>query len=177
MIAEQATVFALGPSAGSHLNTAVPSIALGTDNIGRPHIAHTITRRLRVPTAAKIRLLNARIGIVFYRLRRDDWDNFGRAKANMKKLSDNQVGDRLHAALEKIGTGEGETIRGNTALAAARQTLSLLEQGLLIAAERNSDDVSTMMNQPVVPPSKTLEKRSGQSCSTARLTSSWPSVW
>jgi len=42
----------------------------------------------------------------------------------MKKLSDNQVGDRLHAALEKIGTCEGKTIRGNTALAAARQTLS-----------------------------------------------------
>ena len=70
-------------------------------------------------------------------------------------LSDNQVGDRLHAALEAVGTDEGETIRGNTALVAARQTLSLLKQGLLIAAERNSDDVSTMMNQPVVPPSKT----------------------
>ncbi len=38
------------------------------------------------------------------------------------KLSDNQVGDRLHAALETIGTDEGETIRGNTALVAARQT-------------------------------------------------------
>ena len=62
----------------------------------------------------------------------------------MPKLSDNQIGDRLHAALEAIGTNEGETIRGNTALVAARQTLSLLEQGLLIAAERN----------PVVPPSK-----------------------
>jgi hypothetical protein len=60
------------------------------------------------------------------------------------KLSDNQVGDRLHAALEAVGTQESETIRGNTALVAARQTLSLLEQGLLIAAERN----------PVVPPSK-----------------------
>jgi hypothetical protein len=65
MIAEQATVFALGPSAGSHLNTAVASIALGTDDIGRPHIADTITRRLRVPTAAKIPLLNARIGMYF----------------------------------------------------------------------------------------------------------------
>jgi len=74
------------------------------------------------------------------------------------KLSDNQVGDRLHAALETIGTDEGETIRGNTALVAARQTLSLLEQGLLIAAERNSDHVSTMMNQPVVAPSKTKRK-------------------
>jgi hypothetical protein len=72
------------------------------------------------------------------------------------RLSDNQVGDRLHAALEAVGTEEGETIRGNTALVAARQTLNLLEQGLLIAAERISDHVSTtMMNQPVVPPSKT----------------------
>ena len=57
----------------------------------------------------------------------------------MPKLSDNQVGDRLHAALEAVGIDEGETIRGNTALLAARQTLALLEQGLLIAAERNSD--------------------------------------
>ena len=69
----------------------------------------------------------------------------------MPKLSDNQIGDRLHAALEAIGTDEGETIRGNTAFVAERQTLSLLEQGLLIAAERNSDDVSVMMNQPIVP--------------------------
>jgi hypothetical protein len=43
------------------------------------------------------------------------------------KLADNQIGDRLHAALEAIGTDEGETIRGNAALVAARQTLSLLE--------------------------------------------------
>jgi hypothetical protein len=72
----------------------------------------------------------------------------------MPKLSDNQVGDRLHTALEAIGTNEGETIRGNTALYVARQTLSLLEQGLLIAAESNSDDVSVMMNQPIFPPSE-----------------------
>jgi hypothetical protein len=73
----------------------------------------------------------------------------------MTKLSDNRVGDRLHAALEMIGTEEGETVRGNTALIAARQSLSLLlKQGLLIAAERNSDHV--VMNQPVVPPSKDL---------------------
>ena len=60
---------------------------------------------------------------------------------------------RLYAALETIGIDEGETIRGNTALVAARQTLRLLERGLLIAAERNSDDVSVMMNHPIVPPS------------------------
>jgi hypothetical protein len=82
-------------------------------------------------------------------------DDSGPTGRELMTLSDNQVGDRLHAALEAVGTDEGETIRGNTALVAARQTLSLLKQGLLIAAERNSDDVSTMMNQPVVPPSKT----------------------
>ena len=45
----------------------------------------------------------------------------------MTKLSDNWVGNRLHAALEMIGTEEGETIRGNTALIAARQSLNLLK--------------------------------------------------
>jgi hypothetical protein len=68
----------------------------------------------------------------------------------MPKLSDNQVGDRL----EVLGTDEGETIRGNTASVAARQALTLLEQGLLIAAERNSNHLSTVMNQPIVPPSE-----------------------
>jgi hypothetical protein len=72
----------------------------------------------------------------------------------MPKLSDNQVGDRLHAALEVLGAAEGETIRGNTALVAARQALTLLEQGLLIAAEQKSDHPSTVMNQPIVPPSE-----------------------
>jgi hypothetical protein len=68
----------------------------------------------------------------------------------MPKLSDNQVGDRL----EVLGTDEGETIRGNTASVAARQALTLPEQGLLIAAERNSNHLSTVMNQPIVPPSE-----------------------
>jgi len=72
----------------------------------------------------------------------------------MPKLSDNQVGDRL-CCTGRVGTDEGETIHRNIALRTARQTLSLLEQDLLIAAERNSDYVSTVMNQPIVPPSKT----------------------
>ena len=46
----------------------------------------------------------------------------------MPKLSNNQIGDRLHTALEALGTDEGETIRGNTALVAARQTLTLLSK-------------------------------------------------
>jgi hypothetical protein len=86
-------------------------------------------------------------------VRRNDRNDFGPTVRELMTLSDNQVGDRLHAALEAVGTDEGETIR--TALVAARQTLNLLEQGLLIAAERNSDDVRVVMNQPIVPPSKT----------------------
>jgi hypothetical protein len=53
----------------------------------------------------------------------------------MPKLSDNHIDDRLHAAIEMIGSDEGETVRGNTALIAARQSLTLLKEGLLIAAE------------------------------------------
>ena len=48
----------------------------------------------------------------------------------MPKLSDNLVGDRLHAALEVLGRNEGKAIRGDTALVAARQTLALFERGL-----------------------------------------------
>jgi hypothetical protein len=70
------------------------------------------------------------------------------------KLSDNQIGDRLTRRWRPLAPTKGKPSRGNTALVAARQTLSLLEQGLLIAAERNSDDVSVVMNQPVVPPSE-----------------------
>jgi len=86
---------------------------------------------------------------------KDRLNDFGPTGRELMKLSDNQIGDRLHAALEAVGTDEGENIRGNTALVAARQTLGLLKQGLLIAAESNSDYVSTIINQPVVPPSKT----------------------
>jgi len=72
----------------------------------------------------------------------------------MPKLSDNHIGDRLHAAIEMIGSDEGETVRGNTALIAARQSLTLLKEGLLIAAERNSDHLSTIMSQSIVQPSR-----------------------
>jgi hypothetical protein len=52
-------------------------------------------------------------------VRRNDRNNFGPTGRELMRLSDNQVGDRLHAALEAVGTEEGETIRGNTALVAA----------------------------------------------------------
>lgn len=56
-------------------------------------------------------------------------------------LSDNQVHDRLVAAHDALGEGRGQTVRGNTALEAARQMLRLLQLGLLYAAEKNQDDI------------------------------------
>jgi hypothetical protein len=65
-----------------------------------------------------------------------------------KPLSDNQVGDLLGEALNVIGEAKAETVRGNTALGAARQALSLMQIGLLMAAEKNSDVVETVIDQP-----------------------------
>jgi hypothetical protein len=63
------------------------------------------------------------------------------------RLSDNQVGDRLHAFMRHWRrSAPRETIRGNTALVAVRQTLSLLRHGVLTAAERDSDQFSTPSN-------------------------------
>ncbi len=56
----------------------------------------------------------------------------------MPKLSDNQIGDRLHAALEAIGTNEGETIRGNTALVAARHSGARSHGGRQVALHETS---------------------------------------
>lgn len=61
--------------------------------------------------------------------------------ADDKPLSDNQAGDRLHAALEALGTAKGETVRADTALAAARRALRMLQLGLLVASEKGEDQV------------------------------------
>jgi hypothetical protein len=50
-----------------------------------------------------------------------------------KPLSDNAVWDRLHAALEALGDDDCETVRGDTAMAAARKALTLLQWGLVKA--------------------------------------------
>ncbi len=81
--------------------------------------------------------------------------------ADKKPLSDNQIGDRLHAAREILGDEAGKTVRGNTALDAARKALSLLQVGLLYAAEKNSDVVETVIDQPARPsPSPDQQPRS-----------------
>lgn len=55
------------------------------------------------------------------------------------KLTDDQAYDRLHAALLAIGKEEGQTVRGNTSLKAARRALALLQMGLLKAMDEDSD--------------------------------------
>lgn len=59
--------------------------------------------------------------------------------ADDEPLSDNQAGDRLHAALEALGDAPGATVRADTALKAARRALSLFQLGLLMASEKGDD--------------------------------------
>lgn len=49
--------------------------------------------------------------------------------------------DRLHAALDALGDDDCETVRGDTAMAAARKALTLLQWGLVKAMENNTDVV------------------------------------
>ncbi|UXN64411.1 hypothetical protein N8E89_00530 [Phyllobacterium sp. A18/5-2] len=55
------------------------------------------------------------------------------------KLTDDEVYERLHAALLAIGKAEGQTIRGDTSLKAARKALALLQMGLLKSMDDDSD--------------------------------------
>jgi hypothetical protein len=48
MVAEQATVFAFGPSARSYFKAAVAGLAFGTDDVGRPHVG-TVSSQVRQP--------------------------------------------------------------------------------------------------------------------------------
>jgi hypothetical protein len=53
-----------------------------------------------------------------------------------RKLSDNQVHDRLVAAAEALAGPEAETLRGQTALDTARKAMVLLQLGLVAAMEK-----------------------------------------
>jgi hypothetical protein len=57
----------------------------------------------------------------------------------MKPLSDNEIHERLAAARDLIGDDAAETVRGDTALKAARQVLTGLGLALLLAGELESD--------------------------------------
>lgn len=55
-------------------------------------------------------------------------------------LSDNQVGDALGAAIRAL-EGEAETVRGRSALQAARRALGMLSFALVYAGEHGQDDL------------------------------------
>lgn len=61
--------------------------------------------------------------------------------SSKKPLSDNQVHDALVAAHDALGDHPAETVRGQTALEAAKKMLRLLKLGLLVAAEKNQDHI------------------------------------
>lgn len=56
-------------------------------------------------------------------------------------LSDDEVHGRLVAAVEALGDRPAATVRGDTALMAARRALTLFQLGLLMAVEKGSDDL------------------------------------
>lgn len=65
----------------------------------------------------------------------------------MKPLSDIDIHERLTAARKIIGDDEAETVRGDTALKAARQVLSGLGLALLLAGELESDKLVGVRDQ------------------------------
>lgn len=65
----------------------------------------------------------------------------------MKPLTDNEIHERLAAARKLIGDDEAETVRGDTALKAARQVLSGLGLALLLAGEQESDRLAGVKDQ------------------------------
>ena len=54
-------------------------------------------------------------------------------------LSDEEAYERLHAAWLALGTADGATVRADTALAAGRRALMLLQMGLLKASDEGDD--------------------------------------
>ncbi|TWG90320.1 hypothetical protein L598_000700000770 [Mesorhizobium sp. J18] len=65
----------------------------------------------------------------------------------MKPLSDNEIHERLTAARQLIGDDTAETVRGDTALEAARRVLSGLSLALLLAGEQESDRLAGVKDQ------------------------------
>jgi hypothetical protein len=62
-------------------------------------------------------------------------------------LSDDEVYERIHAALLALGRGDGATVRGDTTFKAARKALSVLQLGLLVSME-NGTEVNAAIKGP-----------------------------
>lgn len=63
------------------------------------------------------------------------------------KLTDNEVHERIYKALIAVGTDDAETVRGETALEAARRALTNLMFGLVKSMDEGADTV-----EGVIPP-------------------------
>ena len=63
------------------------------------------------------------------------------------KLTDDEAYALLHAAWLALGQADGETIRADTAMKAARRALIFLQLGLLKAIDEDSDRVSTIRDR------------------------------
>lgn len=57
------------------------------------------------------------------------------------KLSDDEAYETLHRAFLALGKKAGATVRADTALEAARRSLTLLQMGLLKASDEGDDKV------------------------------------
>jgi len=57
------------------------------------------------------------------------------------KLTDNEVHERIYKALIAVGTDDAETVRGETALEAARRALTILMFGLVKSMDDGTDTV------------------------------------
>lgn len=63
------------------------------------------------------------------------------------RLTDNEVHERIYKALIAVGADDAETVRGETALEAARRALTILMFGLVKSMDEGTDTV-----EGVIPP-------------------------
>jgi hypothetical protein len=68
-----------------------------------------------------------------------------------KKLNDDEVYDRLHAAFLALGKEQAESVAGQTTIATARLALESLQKGFLMAIESDDD-----RNTAIIDPSRPL---------------------
>ena len=68
-----------------------------------------------------------------------------------RPLTDNDVHDLLCKAREVLGSGESETVRGQTALIAARRALVLLQIALVSAMEAGTHLSAVMPDDDAIP--------------------------
>jgi len=66
-------------------------------------------------------------------------------------VTDEEAADLLIRACGVLEGATGETVRGQTALEAARRSLVILTLGLEVATDEESDEVQGMLPQPPEP--------------------------